>query len=96
MSLIVYAPFMHPVFLTAAINGKYIGLAIPIIPIMVNLNYAFCACFDVTFLQIAVEELRKAIVRAFPACIKQVVAMGEYKLVPNPHPFAIIAKLTQY
>ena len=35
MSLLVYAPFMHSVFLTSPINGRYIGMAIPVIPVMV-------------------------------------------------------------
>jgi hypothetical protein len=35
MSLLVYAPFMHSVFLTSPINGRYIGMAVPVIPVMV-------------------------------------------------------------
>jgi hypothetical protein len=35
MSLLVYAPFMHSVFLTSPINGRYIAMAVPVIPVMV-------------------------------------------------------------
>jgi hypothetical protein len=47
-------------------------------------------------LQIFVEETRKAIVRKYPAALKQRDAKGNVTLVTNPHPASLIAKLTQY
>jgi hypothetical protein len=97
MSLLVYAPFMHKVFLTSPINGKYIALSLPIIPIMVTITTQLSTC-SLTHLdsQIGVEELRKKVVLAYPAAIKHTDAKGAVVLRPNPHPASLLAKLTQY
>jgi hypothetical protein len=56
MSTLVYAPFMHSVFLTSPINVKYIGMAIPVIPVMVLPDFSLClflapdACFCCRYL----------------------------------------------
>ena len=42
------------------------------------------------------EELRKCVVRAYPAAIKQVDAKGGITMQPNPHILSFIAKMTQY
>ena len=46
--------------------------------------------------QIAVEESRKCIVRAFPAAIKRTDERGVITMTPNPHVLSFVAKLTQY
>jgi hypothetical protein len=47
-------------------------------------------------LQIGVEELRKKIVARYPAALKLKDADGVEVLQANPHPAALLAKLTQY
>ncbi len=119
MSLITYAPGFQNVFGCKPINGKYIGMAIVVIPIMVRAPapaslpplaalhcvvtfdvYVTCdlylTCDVFFFVQIVTEELRKFVVRAFPAAIKQVDAKGGITMQPNPHVLSFIAKMTQY
>ena len=56
--------------------------------------YVTCDVFF--FVQIVTEELRKCVVRAYPAAIKQVDAKGGITMQPNPHILSFIAKMTQY
>ena len=113
MSLITYAPGIQNVFGCKPINGKYIGLAIVVIPIMARAPTpaslpplaalhcvvtcdVYVTCDGFFFVQIATEELRKCVVRAYPAAMKQVDAKGGITMQPNPHILSFIAKMTQY